>query len=757
MADEFKFVKADEGGDKEDQEFKFVRANPIDLAVRPAPTLSRNPKGAVIPKPEGFFGTIGEGFTGNFRGGTSVFNFDENGDAIRDVNTMPSLIDPKGTGLVDALQNEFGAMADVKAFGSNLLSLTEENAAKNILTSFPGTRAFLDQHGTILFRTPKGVEFLLNPPGFEGTDFVQGSVLAGPFTKTAQGVGTLTRGRGLLARMSAQALGQGLTAGGLDITSDLIAGSDVDVDPFAVGVSSTAGLLFPGTAGGLNRVSFGRTGNRFGFDLDIIKDGLNRIGQTSRILKQRGMEIPFSFAQSVGQKGFLGVFRDLQASPATADVAKTFLLDWNRRTLKAYDTLVRNISNSSPEQIFQSMKSIVQGSQKAGAELAKNLKKQYDDAFNNAFKAAEDSNLIVVVDNALDELNRRLSLTKEASDIRTLKSLIRGIKEAGKPGQGRNSNLRDLKNHIDTLESKVKSGNLEPKEKGMYQAAIRNLRDEMNKFTPYEHANELFKVSREQIKAFEATPFGQLGLITDQNFGSVAKAILGPKSTIQSIRNTKREILKLPNGQQLWDDMVAAELKRRGTGSKVTAIGSDGLPINAPQGGASPNTPAELQKALFGSRGEEFRKFQMALTPEMRPIVRAFNEMLNVAKGGRVTSTRQLSGESREIVGAVSARERFWNTVTFGPRGLFGVQGRKAADQTRERILSAYFDPANRKLVGRLAKLIEQGKWSDATGAWTQLLSIALNQGADNHFSTNPDGSPKTGFNLFGSTVSDER
>ncbi len=94
--------------------------------------LRQNP-GAQVPKPESFLERAGEVFTGNFRSSSSSLNFDGEGNAIRDVSSLPGFDEITQGEFNNAIASEFGLGNQLLAQISSLASLTQNNKIKGIL------------------------------------------------------------------------------------------------------------------------------------------------------------------------------------------------------------------------------------------------------------------------------------------------------------------------------------------------------------------------------------------------------------------------------------------------------------------------------------------------------------------------------------------------------------------------------------------------------------------------------------------------
>lgn len=168
----------------------------------------------VVEKPEGFFGTVKEMVTGEYRTTPEIEQLQTIGD-LPELNKM--------------------SIAGLKSAFTTLTSDPEE-AVQALQSNFPGIEARQDEKGNWIVKSPTDQkEYVVNPPGIDARDIIRGGLTAAMFA-----------GPGRAAKLGARVLGSAGVQAGIE-AGQAATGGEFDVEQ--VPLAGATELIAPGVSG----------------------------------------------------------------------------------------------------------------------------------------------------------------------------------------------------------------------------------------------------------------------------------------------------------------------------------------------------------------------------------------------------------------------------------------------------------------------------------------------------------------------------
>lgn len=593
-----------------------------------------------------------------------------------------------------------GAGASLKV-AAGLLVTNDEEAEMSILrTQIPDIKFRRDKKRNIIITLPNGEEAVLNQPGISFQDvigFVGDIASFTPAGRVSKAVA------GTTAKV---ALG-GTAAGATDLalqkaSQELGSGQDIDLTRagLAAGLGGVAETVAPIISRAVNKSRAKR------FDLDkaeldealpVVKESQEAVEEIAK-LSPTGEQVPLTKAQQTQVPSQLVQQRAIGEIPAGARIAKEALEKQNKAASNAVDDVLNTISD--PLAIERGAKNFKEASKKA-IEAAKTVREEassdiYNAAFTDAVKLKIPLDGVKSTILAIRKTGAEGGLLKKAMD-RSLKLI-----------SGKNPKLENLHNAKLEIDAMITDNAA----KGLDNVVNRKLVEVKNQLVEtlkeasplYKEASEKFAELSPAVEDLGNSIIGQASRISDVQLKNLSKKIFdATEANPDVLRNAKKVINEVdPNA---WDDLLRTEFERR--------LGS----IRSSKQGL-PNTPADLERAIFGTNDAQTRAIMEAASPTLRKNLRHLRIILKRAKegrgGGSDTAAKLQAKEEREVVRIMGL---------FKPVEALAGAGRKAAQFKKDKAIArSMFDT---KFITKLNKL---KKFDIDTPAYAKALAQLLKE-----------------------------
>lgn len=590
---------------------------------------------------------------------------------------------------------EIGQAAKV---AGGLLSTMDPEAQKDIIrNAVPGAAFQEDEKGNTIVAIPQEdggfSKSILNKPGISLADARTLTAQVMAFIPAAR---VASLGKSLLAKVGFGGAASGATDVALQKTAQGL-GSEQPFDPLqtalATGLGGGAELatgILP-TARNLARE------RKFRLDTEEFAEARPAVQEAQLAteelaqLSPTGEQVGLTQAQQTQVPSQLTQQRAIGEIPAGARTSKVILEKQNTQVSAAVDDVLNTISDPlaierGPAKFRDASQKAIQAAEDIRAEKSSDIFETAFDTFDGKVPLKGTQNKILVI---------RRDAPEGGQLQKTMQKILGLLKGESKVVDGKTiifpPSLRKLHNAKLEIDSMIAGEAGESLGRSVQRSLIEvqeNLVNALKESSPkYKAASETFADLSPAVDALKESIVGTSARITTPQLKSLSKRIFDATETNPEVlRNAKKVISEVDT--RAWDDLLRSEFQRR--------LGS----IRSSKQGI-PNTPGDLERAIFGTNDAQTRAIMEAASPTLRKNLRHLRTILKRAKegrpGGSDTAAKQQARDERSINRLLGL---------FKPFQAVAEAGRGAAQLKRDQsIARALFDTKFITKLNRLEKL----------------------------------------------------